>query len=162
MDTMKGKLKIKRWLEAPRAPKQSYSWGGSYTPSGIDIYTTDDPEIVALRSWGDQRVRVDNLLTILNELDRYESRRHLSGERMELRLNLECKEADKGDVYHRPGWMKAEGDPKIKGLVQLTVFSEHSSGAYVLTAERKGLREALESRKKLEELEAEDKQRLKT
>lgn len=149
-------LHIRRWLETRRAPKRRDGFGGHYTPSGIDIYTTDDPELVRLSNYDSYGVRVAELLDVLDELDRYERRPKLGGEKISIHLDKVKLDPDAvGDLYHRPAYFIARPSSAHRGLVQLDDFG--GIGCITLTADRDSLRQALEEQRNLAELERADR-----
>lgn len=154
-------MKILRWLETKRAPKQDDRMGGRYTPAGIDIYTTETPGIVSFdRSRRRERVSVENLLSILTELDRFEGRRQIAGEKIELQLALEPPpNEERGDVFSLTGFMFATIDPERKGLVRLHIVGSADLLGTVITADRADLRRAIADIPRLRELEHADRER---
>lgn len=153
------RLGILRWIETKRAPRQKDNFGGSYVPSGIDIYTTDEPGLVSFDNYSHERYRVSDLLDALDELDRFESRRcKLPGEKVELSIEVVKRDSDKGDVFHRATSLRATPHAEHEGYICLTALGG-SMGLSTSTAERDSLRKALENQAKLAAMEAEDKQR---
>jgi len=152
-------LNIFRKLETKRAPSRADSYSGNYVPSGIDIYTTTDPELVSFKKNDKYAVRVTDLLAMLDELDRFESRKLLAGEKIEIDLEMVIPDDAKGDVYHQSGFINARPGDEHPGLVCLDIYSGHSFGSISLTADRDSLRQALEDRHELARMEQEDQKR---
>jgi hypothetical protein len=137
-------MKITKWIETKRAPKRSDNFGRTFVPSGIDIYSTDNPEYAALDKFDRKSFKASDLLDAIEEIKYYRTKTKLHGEKIELSIELvDQTKKDEGDIYQYTGSIKIKLYEKDWNYIELTPISSSTFNISTFTAEIESLKQAL-------------------